>query len=432
MRVCLINPPLAGKGSIVFVPLGLAYLASTLRDNDQHVSIADFQVDTEETVLHSAVHADVVGITSMSCNFGGAQILAQKIKQEAPDIPVIMGGPHVTFTDTEALKNPAIDIIVRHEGEYTLREVVSSLERGTLSEVTGITYREKGRIKRNPSRPFITNLDALPFPARDLLKTEHYYTGGGMPRIISGRGCPHQCIFCAASSLWGRTVRLRSPENVVDELEHIIASYHLSMFGFDDDTFTIVPEHTRGICHEIIDRGLDVKWGCNVRVDTLTEDTLILMKKAGCFSLFVGVESGNQKTLDLMNKRITLSQIENAVALAKKHSIEVILTGILGFPTETYKDVQNTINFMVGLKGYRYLFNFLMIYPGTELERRQEELHLNPIENLWERVEATPNQIPAVETEYLSISDLSRLYVETNLKVGRLYKGRRFSKKWAT
>ena len=425
MKVCLVNPPRLTEGGFYLAPLGLAYLAAVVRNDSHDVSIFDSQFQSRETILHSVTHADVVGITCMTCNFGRAAKLAEDIKRSNPDTVVIMGGPHVTFRDQDALKNPSIDIVVRHEGEYTMVEVLHALETGDLSSVQGITYRKKGTVKRNEERPFITDLDALPFPARDLLKTKKYYTGGGMPRIISGRGCPHKCIFCAASSMWGHTVRLRSPGNVVDELEHIIETYKVGMVGFDDDTFTIVPDHTIGICEEIRERGLDIKWGCNVRVDTINEDMIKTMKKAGCFSFFVGVESGNQKTLDLMNKKITLQQIRRAVDLAKEYSMEVILTGILGFPNETYRDVQNTIDFMISLDGDRYLFNFLMIYPGTELEERQKELGLTPVDNVWEKAEQTPFQIPAVETEHLRISDLSRLYVQTNLKLDRLYKSKR-------
>jgi radical SAM superfamily enzyme YgiQ (UPF0313 family) len=416
-----VNPPLIAKGDFHFAPLGLAYIAAVLRDHGHEVSLFDAQLQSEKSIVSSVRNADVVGITSMSCNFGGAATLAAQIKSVAPDTTIIMGGPHVTFKDAETLATPYIDIVVRHEGEYTMVEVLRALERGDLSDVEGITYKEDGNIKKNGERSFIQNLDALPFPARDLLKTEEYYKGRGMPRIISGRGCPYACIFCAASSMWGRTVRLRSPENVVDELEHIMTHYNIEKFGFDDDTFTIVPDHTVGICNEILERGLDIAWGCNVRVDTLNEDMITLMKKAGCFSFFVGVESGNQKTLDLMDKRITLSQIQKAVVLAKKHSMKVILTGILGFPHETYRDVQKTIDFMISLNGDRYLFNFLMIYPGTELENRQKELGLNPVDNLWEKVEKTPFQIPVVETEHLTVSDLSRLYVQVNMNLHRLF-----------
>ena len=421
MKVYLVNPPLATHEGLHFMPLGLAYVAAALRKEGVDVLMSDSQFQEKEQILRSASNADVVGITCMSCTSPGALRLAHDIKKTNPTAPIIMGGPHVTFTDTEILhQHPYIDIIVRHEGEHTMVEVVRALGTKTLSDVKGITYRESGRIKYNPERPFIQNLDSLPFPARDLLNAEQYYTGNSMPRIISGRGCPHMCIFCSASSMWGRHVRLRSPENVVDEIEQVKETYKISLFGFDDDTFTIVPDHAVGICEEIVKRGLDIQWGCNVRVDTLTEDLLQIMKKAGCFSFFVGVESGNQKTLDFMNKKITLQQIRKAVDLAKKHSIKTVLSCILGFPNETYADVQKTIDFMISLEGDRYLFNFLMVYPGTELERRQKELKLNPIDNVWEKVEKTPFQIPAVETEHLSIKELSRLYFQAVSKVRQL------------
>ena len=427
MKVCFINPPLVFHGGFHLVPLGLAYVAAAVRDCGHDVSLVDAQLHSREHIIQSASRADVVGITSMSNNFLGTAALAEDIKRVNPEAIMVMGGPHVTFTDSQVLKEyPGIDIIVRHEGEYTMRELLQSLDKNDLSHVKGITFKQKDTIIRNEARPFIQDLDALPFPARDLLETDKYYTGGGMPRIISGRGCPHSCIFCSASSMWGHTVRLRSPHNVVDELEHLISKYHVKTFGFDDDTFTMVPQHATKICEEIIERGIDVRWGCNARVDTLTPELLKIMKKAGCFSLFIGIESGNQKTLDLMNKKITLKQIRDAITLAKKYSIEVLLTGILGFPHETYKDVQNTIDFMFSLDGDRYLFNFLMVYPGTKLEKYQKELGVYPVDNMWEKVEKASFQIPVVETEHLTVQQLSQLYVQTNIKLDQLFKRRSF------
>jgi radical SAM superfamily enzyme YgiQ (UPF0313 family) len=405
MKICFINPFLATEGAH-YMPLGIAYMAAVLR-KEHDVSVIDFQSNPD-----MSIDADVVGITSISHNFTGAMRIAEAVKAENPDVTLVMGGPHVTFTDRDVLQNAAVDIVVRHEGEHTMRDLVRALDTGDISHVKGITYRKNGTIKRNPDRLLIKDLDSLSFPARDLFDGECYFTPESVVQIISGRGCPFRCMFCSASSMWGHTVRLRSPENVVDEIEDVLTRYNIRKFGFVDDTFTIVKKNTINICEEITRRGLDIEWGCNVRVDTLTEELVHTMRKAGCTNFFVGVESGNQKTLDFMHKCITVEQIERAVRLAQAHAIKVTVSAILGMPNETYKDVQKTIDFMISLKGDTYLFNFLLVYPGTELYERRKELGLQYVDDPWGKVEKTPFPIPTVETKHLTRYELSQLYLE--------------------
>ncbi len=415
MKVCLVNPPLVTRGDLYYVPLGLSYLATVLREHGYEVIISDSQFQDRKDVLKQAATADVVGITSMTFNFFEALRMVSDIKRVNPATQIVMGGNHVTFTDVETLQNhPFVDVIVRNEGEATMVELLRAFSGGDLSEVKGITYREGDTIRRNQERPFMRNLDNFSFPALDLLDAQRYYTAGGIPHIISARGCPYRCMFCSTSSMWGHTIRLRSPKNVVDEIEHLLEKYKFKELNFADDTFTIVHSHVMEICEEIMKRGLEVEWGCNIRVDTLSEDLVQTMRKAGCNAFFVGVESGNQKTLDFMKKKTTISQIRKAVELAKKNSIKTALSCILGFPNETYSDVQNTIDFMVNLKGDSYLFNFLLVFPGTELYRRRKELNIMEIaDNPWERLGKTPFPIPTVETGNLSLHQLCQLYLES-------------------
>lgn len=427
MRICLVNPPLVTRRGLHYVPLGLSYIAGVLREHGYDVCILDSQFQKRETILKSMVDADIVGITSMACNFPGAVKLAQDIKSINPGVTTVFGGTHSTFTDVDTLQQyPDIDIVVRHEGEATVIELVSALSAHNsnangLSHVRGITYRKGDTIKRNPGRQFIEDLDSIPLPARDLLETQRYYNEGGMPQIISARGCPHRCMFCSTSSMWGHRIRFRSPKNVVDEIEQLTEQYTFEELNFADDTFTIVHKHAIGICEELRERRLDIQWGCNIRVDTLNKTLVETMRKAGCNAFFVGVESGNQKTLDFMKKRTTIQQIRKAVDLAKKYSIKTALSCILGFPNETYEDVQNTIDFMISLKGSSYLFNFLLVFPGTELHRRQKEFKIKEImDNPWEKIEKTPFPIPVVETENLNLSELCQLYLEAKGKLESL------------
>ena len=418
MKVCLINPPLATEGAH-YVPLGLAYLAAFVREF-YDVTVCDAQVQSTDSITKMVTDADVVGITCISHNVPSALNLAAAAKHINPEAVIVMGGPHVTFMDTEILqKNRFVDIIVRHEGEETFKELLDTLcQDNDLSRVRGITYRKSTTVERTSDRPLIQDLDTVPFPARDMFSRENYYTEGHVIQIISGRGCPYQCVFCSCSAMWGHKVRLRSPENVVDEIEDVFNTYNIDKFGFVDDTFTIVEKQTVGICEEIMKRGLHIEWACNVRADTLTEDLVSLMKEAGCTRFFMGIESGNQKTLDFVKKKIGIQQIRDAVKLAKKYSIETVLSCILGFPNETYADIQKTIDFMISLEGDRYFFNFLLLYPGTELYNYRKELKLQYItDNPWDKVEKTPFPIPTVETGTLTVYDLAQLYLEAKARL---------------
>lgn len=423
MKICLINPPLITRRGLNYVPLGLSYLSAVLKD-EHDIFVGDAQFHSEEEIIQTAAKAEVVGITSMSCNFWGAVALARKIKKVNPNAVIVMGGTHATFVDVKVLQqNPYIDIVVRNEGEYTMLDLLQNLKKGDISNIKGITYRKGSSIKRNPERPFIENLNCLPFPARDMWEADKYYQEGSLPQIISARGCPHRCIFCSTSSMWGHLTRFRSPQNVVDEVEYIVEKYNIDEVSFADDTFTIAHNHTTEICKEILRRKLDITWGCNIRADTINENLLQLMKKAGLKNFFLGVESGNQKTLDFMNKKTTISQVRKTVALAKKYSIKIGLSCILGFVNEKYTDVQRTIDFMISLKGDSYLFNFLLVFPGTELYKRRKKLKITPIvDEPWKRIEKTPFAIPTVETEHLRLEELCQLYLEARSKLMQLKK----------
>jgi radical SAM superfamily enzyme YgiQ (UPF0313 family) len=315
-RVTLVNPPApsGSTGHLPFALLGLGYLGAILEKHQYEVDVIDCQVlklsyeDFRSEI--SKRKPDIVGLTCTTLTYNSALKLARIAKEELPECLIFMGGPHVTFWDDKALQEcSALDVIVRREGEYTLLELVQKVESGiSFRDVLGITYRKDGEILRNPDRPYIEDLDALPFPARHLWPMERLREYEDILYLAASRGCVFWCEFCATVRMHGRKFRMRSPKNIVDELEFLHKTYGVTKFTFCDDAFTVDPARTKELCQLIIERKLNIKWNCGTRVDMLTKELLLKMREAGCVSVWSGVESGSQKVLDAMHKGITIEQ----------------------------------------------------------------------------------------------------------------------------
>ncbi|MEM2046098.1 MAG: radical SAM protein, partial [Candidatus Bathyarchaeia archaeon] len=326
MRVTLINPPYPkGSPESVFIPLGISYLAAILERSGHEVYVMDCQAlrlspdDIGDKLLE--LKPQIVGVTASTLTYWPAIEIVRNAKKMLPGCITVMGGPHVTVMDEDTLKqNPEVDIIVRREGEYTMLELLNKLSKGgDLSNVYGITFRRGDKIFRSPERPFIQNLDELPFPAFDHLPLKNYRVFGKnyMP-IITSRGCPFQCTFCMASKMCGKKFRARSPKNVVDELEVLITRYGADAITFYDDTFTFDMERVIKICHEMKRRDILPPWDCRTRVDMITDKLLTEMRTANCQLIHFGVESGNPEILRAMKKGTTVEQNERAIKMAKK------------------------------------------------------------------------------------------------------------------
>jgi len=377
MKVCLITPPYeSAVESTVGVsspPLGLAYLASMLRENHE-VKIIDSNVldYTMEDVRRELkdFYPDIVGITSTTPSILNAYSVARIAKEVREDCKVIMGGPHVSFVPRQTLEECRhIDIIIRGEGERTLEELIDAIEREEpLETMKGISFRDGDRIVDNEPRPFIKNIDKIPFPSRDLLPI-HLYQANGIryTTMMTSRGCPFRCCFCSSSRLFGGCWRGRSPENVLEELEIIYDEYNIRNIEFIDDTFTLDRKRAERICDGIIRRGLDISWGASSRVDTLSRKLVEKMRKAGCWILYLGIESGSQRILDAIGKRITIEQVKKAVKIVKEAGIQVLGSFILGFLQDTVETIKQTVNFAKSLKLDYAQFSILTPYPGTPI-----------------------------------------------------------------
>jgi radical SAM superfamily enzyme YgiQ (UPF0313 family) len=377
MRVALVNPHYpSGTPQAIFIPLGISYLAAVLEKKGYEVNVVDCQTlrPTQE-VLESKfreLQPDVVGVTSATLTFEPAVEIVQAAKKTCPNCVTLMGGPHVTVTDEQTLlEHPEVDIVVRGEGENTVLEIAQLIEQSnlkSLSNVLGITFRKNEKIVHTADRPFIENIDTLPFPAHKYFDLNNYRIGEKtyLP-IITSRGCPFQCAFCLASRMCGKRFRARSPKTVVDELEWLRDSCGVDAFSFYDDTFTFDRKRAVEICHEMRNRKINLPWDCRTRVDQVTTELLAELKKANCQLVHFGVESGSQEMLDIMRKGTTVEQNAKAIKLAKKAGIAVAISIVVGYPGETPAMLQETREFIRRTKpDYLYICEAVP-YPGTEL-----------------------------------------------------------------
>jgi len=361
-------------------PLGIAYIASFLRQNNCDVRIRDMTFDNSIENIQSLIHSfspDIIGIQILSANLNNAKIVAKLAKKIKPDSLVVAGGPHPTVLQDEVISIDEIDAVVIGEGELTLLDLVRAVESGSsLSAVDGIYFKENGSVVKNRPRDGIEDLDALPFPARDLLPMEKYLsiipiepTPAPSTSIVTSRGCVFKCHFCHPISLklFGHKIRRRSPKNIVDEIATLVNKYKLRGFEIVDDLFAMNDRYVQEFCDGLIDRGLKLKWRCNSRIDTLSPEMLSAMKKAGCIALIFGVESGSQRMLDLMNKKITVEETKKAFRLCKEARISAMANILIGYPGETKESLTETVNLISEIKPEMLSLNVATPMPGTDL-----------------------------------------------------------------
>jgi anaerobic magnesium-protoporphyrin IX monomethyl ester cyclase len=413
-HITLVNPPApsGSTGHLPFALLGLGYLAAVLEKNKYEVDVIDCQVeklsfDDFRSELGKR-KPNIVGLTCSTLTYNPALKLAKIAKELFPDCLTFIGGPHVTFWDENALQEcPELDVVVRREGEYTLLELVQKIEAGKgFSDVLGITYRKNGGIVRNLDRPYIEDLDSLPFPARHLWPTERLREYEDILYLTASRGCIFWCEFCATVRMHGRKFRMRSPKNIVDELEYLHKTYGVTNFTFCDDAFTVEPERTEELCRLILERNLKIKWNCGTRVDMLTKELLIKLREAGCVSVWSGVESGSQKVLDAMHKGITTEQTERVYGWIRELGLKPVPNVILGFPGETKESAWKTIKFVEKISPDEVgFYNIATPFPGTPLYDQVKK-------NGWLRVtnfDKYDTVTPIFETPWLSMKELKEI-----------------------
>jgi radical SAM superfamily enzyme YgiQ (UPF0313 family) len=382
-KIALVNPPFL-PGVMRHppnVPLGLAYLTAVAEKNGHEVKVVDClpdNMDNNELAKQVAdFNPDIIGVTSATSTSQSALQAMHALREACPDALTVLGGAHFSFTDVDTISGcPDVDVVVRKEGEETLLDLARYVsDEKKLGDVTGITFRKDGKVVQMPDRPYIQNLDELPFPALNHFELSKYTIFGKryLP-IITSRGCPFQCAFCSTSRMVGATFRGRSPKNVVDELQWLRDVHGAEAFVFYDDTLTYDKKRIYAICDEITKRKINLPWDCTTRVDQISRELLTKLKEASCQEVFFGVESGCQQILDNVHKRTSVELNETAINWAKEAGLFVAISVIIGYPGETRETMKQTLDFVRKVKPDDAYLSIAMPFPGTELRTLVESM----------------------------------------------------------
>ena len=347
-----------------------------------NVTITDFNIAKKNWKRHSYGEFDVVGISADTARYSTALKIARLAKTAGAT--VVMGGPHVSFFDGDALLSGAVDYIVRNEGEYSFRSLVRYLSREIpIEEVRGLSYLANGALVRTADAPFITDLDSLPFPARELLPLRNYkekINGRPMTTMITSRGCPFNCNFCSSSQFSGVRWRPRSVDGILEEIDLIYRKYNYRAINFIDDNFTLNPDRAAKISERIIAGGYDICWEAMSHVETVVKNPgmVNVMARAGLKWMFLGFESGSQEILNEYGKKSSVADARRAVDILHENGVKIIGAFILGALGDNERTMGETIRFAKSLNPSRAQFSLLTPYPGTKLfERVKEKLLTN-------------------------------------------------------
>jgi len=395
-------------------PLGISYVAAAFEAAGCEVRIFDYIItgySKEKLAAQLAeFQPDAVGAGSVTMNFYDGQRILRDVKSINPDILTMMGGPHVSFTVEETLKTyPEIDVIFIGEADDTIIEFARFLhQRSKWQSIQGIAYREGGDIVNTGRRPFIMDVDRIPLPARHLLPISRYRAFGFPVSMITGRGCPHSCIFCLGRKMVGSKVRRRNPELVLDEIQQIL-SMGFERINIADDLFASDTARVREICNGIKERNIRFAWSAFARVDTVNQEMFDAMAAAGCDSISFGIESGSPDMLKRVRKGIKLEQAVEAVRMCKQSGMMPHASFMVGLPGETKETLKQTDDFARSLEilfGYHYLAPF----PGTTLCEKVEGYDLEILTRNWSKYDANDAIVQTAGLKPQDIRDFVAVY----------------------
>lgn len=382
MKILLINP-ISGNISLSSPDLGLGYLAGTLKKENHQVDILDcvnlrLTFEKFERYVDNR-DVDVIGFRVFSTDLFSVKKSLQIVREKRPDVKIILGGAHPSTFPEQTLQYFAeADYAIQGEAEKGLADLILHLshpDQIAKDQISGLIWRENGKIRCNP--PWFTeDLDDLGSPDWDLInpcdypfQTSYFTQSKIVAPLIMTRGCPYHCTFCSCRAVTGHKIRSHSADYIIHQIKFLQSNFGIKEVCFIDDNFLALKNLIVGLCREIIRQKIDIKWSCfGIRLDLVDEQILTLMEKSGCYLITVGIESGSQRILDHMKKRLTLELIEEKLNLIKtKSGIKVIGNFILGYPAENEDDIRKTIKFAGKLPLYGANFFPFHPTPGTEI-----------------------------------------------------------------
>ena len=373
MKIALVRPKY--KTHLITPPLGIGYLSSYLKNKGWQTKIIDgLNLDlNNDQIVERCQDCEVIGITCLTDFYKEVIDLSKKLK--ALSKIVVLGNVHPSVLPEESLNDTRADYVVVGEGEISFEELLQNLKQGKTKEsISGVYFKGQENFQ---SRELYHQLDNIPFPDWENMDPQKYRKAphGALIKnfpvapVVTTRGCPYICKFCASARFWGRRLRYRSPENVIKEIEYLVNNFGVKEIHFEDDNMTFNRNHAVKICNLILKRKIKISWATpnGIRADRVDLDLLKLMKEAGCYYVVFGIESGNQEILNNINKKETLEDIKKAVEMA--HGLGMLTQGffIFGLPGETEETIQNSINFAKSIPLDRAQFLILDILPGSEL-----------------------------------------------------------------
>ncbi len=407
MKIQLFVPPGGyfaerwSKGSSM-PPLGLLYIAAVLEEDGHEVRVVPTDIlEWSWTRIREEMrefHADIIGITATTENRFQSFRLIKEAKKANRTVLTVLGGPHASMAGEDCLEHiPELDLVVKGEGEMTMLELCREMEKNRdlpgLSAIAGLVIRNNGKIRSTSLRMPIRDLDSLPYPAFHLIPFEKYNFvfevpgQGKLPAVnmMTSRGCPFNCSFCATPINWGRAVRMRSPQHVIKEIEFLKNAYNVQVIFFFDDTFNASPKRAGDICDLIIEHNLNIYWKCDVRMDILKKPLLIKMKEAGLFHLSFGLEAGSERVRnEIVKKKVDQKDFEHMVEWCQELDVIPNAFFIFSHPTETWEEAQETIQIIERYKErIEGSIAILHIYPGTPLEKLAREQGILPKDFTW-------------------------------------------------
>lgn len=402
-RILLVRPASVTRGTSFIAtqfPLNIAGIAAVLLKEGYEVKIWDFDVKplTQEAFKEeiTAFSPFIVGISCYTPTVINGSKIASLVKKYLPDVVTVVGGTHISALPLETMNEfKDFDIGVIGEGEETMLELADKLsKREKLESIQGIIYRRDGSLQKTEKRSPIKNLDALPFPVRQPLLDVSAYKGQShrgfsrsflkISEIMTSRGCPNRCIFCASDVVMDRGVRFRSADSVKREINQCVKEYGFNHFTISDDTFLLKEDRLYDICDEF--NRLKVTWNCNARVWPLSRDMLTRMAKSGCTGITFGVESGSPRILELIGKNITLGQVEDAFRWSRDAGIKLVEADVIigSHPSETKEDIRMTERLLEKILPDIAMVSIIVPYPGTQVYRLMKERGLIFEDNKWD------------------------------------------------